>query len=199
MWLGKRVFDLIFSLGGLVVLSPILIALSMWIKMDSKGPVFFRQERVGLDGRLFFIHKFRTMRTANQGLLITVAGDPRITRSGSFLRKYKLDELAQLLDVLKGDMSFVGPRPEVSRYVAAYPEEVRIKTLSVRPGITDWASIEFKDENDILRESVDPEKDYIEKILPIKLKYHLAYVESASFFGDIKVILLTLKAIFFRG
>jgi lipopolysaccharide/colanic/teichoic acid biosynthesis glycosyltransferase len=199
MWLGKRLFDLFFAVLGLIALSPVFAVIAIWIKKDSEGPVFFRQERVGLGGHPFRIHKFRTMRMDNHGLLVTVGGDPRITRSGNFLRKYKLDELAQIIDVLKGDMSFVGPRPEVPRYVAAYPEEIKQKALSVRPGITDWASLEFKDENDILRDSKDPEKDYIEKILPAKLKYHLKYVESASFLGDIKVILLTLKAIFFRG
>lgn len=198
MWLGKRLFDFVMASLGLLVLSPIFFAIACWIKTDSEGPVFFRQVRVGLRGRHFKIHKFRTMRTDAEklGLQITVGVDPRITPSGHFLRKYKLDELPQLIDVFLGDMSLVGPRPEVPRYVEQYPAEVRDIALSIRPGVTDRASIEFKDENDILGASNNPEKDYVEKILPIKLKYHVDYASNASFLGDLKLIFLTLKEIF---
>lgn len=198
MWVGKRIFDFVLATIGLVILSPLFILIALWIKMDSSGPVFFRQTRVGLNGRVFRIHKFRTMRTDAEkiGPQITVGRDARVTRSGELLRKYKIDELPQLIDVLVGSMSFVGPRPEVPRYVDKYPADVKEKALSVRPGITDRASIEFKDENEILGGSSDPEKDYVEKILPIKLKYHLEYVASASLSEDLKLIFLTLKEIF---
>ncbi|MEK2645212.1 sugar transferase [Bdellovibrio sp. BCCA] len=198
MWLGKRVFDFVLAMIGLVVLSPLFILIALWIKMDSAGPIFFRQTRVGLNGRVFRIHKFRTMRTDAEkiGPQLTVGRDARVTRSGELLRKYKIDELPQLIDVLVGSMSFVGPRPEVPRYVDKYPAGVKEKALSVRPGITDRASIEFKDENEILGGSADPEKDYVEKILPIKLKYHLEYVARASLSEDLKLIFLTLKEIF---
>lgn len=201
MWLGKRLFDLFFAGIGICLLFPLFLVMAIWVKIDSKGPVFFRQERVGRDGKIFRIHKFRTMsvNAEKMGLQITVGQDSRITKSGFFLRKYKLDELPQLIDVVLGDMSLVGPRPEVPRYVEAYPAECRSKALSVRPGVTDWASIEFKDESSILGSSQSPEEDYIEKILPIKLKYHMQYVDSASFLEDVKIIFLTLKAIFFRG
>lgn len=198
MWLGKRLFDFISSALGLLVLSPVFLVLVIWIKKDSKGPVFFRQVRVGLKGKTFRIHKFRTMRVDAEklGLQITVGEDQRITSAGHFLRKYKLDELPQLIDVFLGDMSLVGPRPEVPKYVDKYPEQARTAALSVKPGVTDRASIEFKDENLILAGSQDPEKDYVEKILPIKLKYHMDYAANASFMGDLKLIFLTLKEIF---
>lgn len=198
MWLGKRAFDFCVALIGLILLSPLFGMLAVWIKMDSDGPVYFRQVRVGLNGVPFRIHKFRTMSTdaESRGLQITVGQDSRITGIGHFLRKYKLDELPQLIDVLKGDMSFVGPRPEVPRYVEHYPADVKAQILSVRPGITDYASIEFKDESAILARSQAPELDYIQKVLPVKLKYHLRYVKEASFGGDVKIILLTIKEIF---
>lgn len=198
MWLGKRVFDICVSVLGLCLLSPILIVLAIWIKLDSQGPVFFRQVRVGLNGHEFQIHKFRTMKqdAERKGPQITIGHDSRVTRAGLFLRKYKLDELPQLIDVLLGHMSIVGPRPEVPKYVEMYPENIKWKALSVRPGITDQASIEFKDENSILGQSEDPEKDYVEKILPIKLKYHVEYAAHASFSRDLKLIFLTLKEIF---
>ncbi|WP_413944575.1 sugar transferase [Bdellovibrio sp. HCB-162] len=198
MWLGKRIFDFALAIVGLVVLSPLFVLIAIWIKLDSPGPIFFRQTRVGLRGSTFRIHKFRTMRTdaEKNGPQLTVGRDVRVTHSGELLRKYKIDELPQLIDVLIGNMSFVGPRPEVPRYVAKYPAEIREKALSVRPGITDRASIEFKDENVILGTSSDPERDYVEKILPIKLKYHLEYIARASLLEDLKLIFLTLKEIF---
>jgi lipopolysaccharide/colanic/teichoic acid biosynthesis glycosyltransferase len=195
--MAKRLFDFLVSGFGLLVLSPILFALALWIKLDSKGPVFFRQERVGLGGKLFRIHKFRTMVVdAEQlGLQITVGADSRVTKVGQLLRKYKLDELPQLVDVIIGHMSLVGPRPEVPHYVACYPEGVRNLVLSVRPGITDNASIEFKDENKILGQSTNPNETYIKEILPIKIKYYEDYVNSRTFFGDFLIIMRTINAL----
>lgn len=195
--MAKRLFDLLASGLGLLLLSPVLLALALWIKLGSQGPVFFRQERVGQGGRVFRIHKFRTMVTDAErlGLQITVGADVRVTRVGQWLRKYKLDELPQLLDVWQGHMSLVGPRPEVPRYVAYYPADVRDVVLSVRPGITDRASIEFKDENEILGRAADPHLAYLNEVLPIKQRYYLAYVQSRSFWGDIAIILATLRAL----
>ena len=191
----KRLFDLLLSLLGLVVCAPLFAGVMIWIRLDSAGPVFFRQERVGLGGRLFRIHKFRTMivDAEARGLQVTVGEDSRITRSGRFLRKYKLDELPQLIDVLLGDMSLVGPRPEVPKYVACYPAEVREIVLSVRPGITDLASIEFSEENAMLQNANDPERVYIEQILPIKLQHYLRYVEQRSLWLDIRLIVQTVS------
>jgi len=190
----KRVFDLLACSFGLLLCAPLFAVLMLWIKLDSAGPVFFRQERVGLRGRLFKIHKFRTMvvDAEARGLQLTVGQDMRITRSGRFLRKYKLDELPQLLDVLLGEMSLVGPRPEVPKYVAYYPAEVRDLVLSVRPGITDFASIEFSEESAMLQNAADPERVYIEQILPIKLQHYLRYVEERSLWLDIRLIALTI-------
>jgi lipopolysaccharide/colanic/teichoic acid biosynthesis glycosyltransferase len=193
----KRLFDVIASAFGLLLLAPLLVAISLAIKFESRGPVFFRQERVGRFGQLFRIHKFRTMVTDAEhlGLQITVGDDARVTRVGAFLRRYKLDELAQLIDVLSGSMSMVGPRPEVPRYVAYYSEDVRQIVLSVKPGITDRASIEFKNENEILSNAVDPHHSYVTDILPIKLEYYIDYVKSRTFLEDIKIILDTLIAV----
>lgn len=193
----KRLFDWLCSCIGLLLLSPFLLLLAVCIKLDSPGPVFFRQERVGKGGELFRIHKFRTMvRDAERGgLQITVGADARVSRVGHWLRKYKLDELPQLLDVWLGNMSFVGPRPEVPRYVAYYPANVRDVVLSVRPGITDRASIEFKDENEILGRADDPHVAYVQEVLPIKLRYYQDYVANRSFWVDITIILSTLKAL----
>ena len=198
--MAKRLFDLFFAGAGVLVLSPLLLLLGIAIKLDSPGPVFFRQERVGQFGRLFRIHKFRTMATNSEreGLQITVGADARITRVGAFLRQHKLDELAQLLDVLKGDMSLVGPRPEVPRYVACYPEDVRRQVLSVKPGITDRASIEFKDENAILGRAVDAERAYIDQVLPIKLGFYQEYVQTHSVIGDLQIIFATFAAVLRR-
>lgn len=201
MWIGKRLFDILFASIGLIVLSPVFLFIAIWIKLDdSAGPVFFRQRRVGLNQKDFFIHKFRTMYVdaEKRGLKITVGKDPRITKSGHFLRKFKVDEFPQLIDVIKGDMSIVGPRPEVPQYVAKYPEDKRNKLFTMRPGITDWASVKFKDENEMLSQSQDPEKTYIEEILPIKISYYEKYFQEASFLTDIRIILITLKEVFIR-
>jgi lipopolysaccharide/colanic/teichoic acid biosynthesis glycosyltransferase len=167
--------------------------------MESPGPIFFRQERVGLHGRTFWIRKFRTMRVNSGGRQLTVGADPRITRAGALLRRCKLDELPQLIDVLLGKMSLVGPRPEVPCYIACYPEAIRSKVLSVRPGITDWASVHFKQESALLEGAADPERAYIEEVLPIKQKYYLDYVDNRTFWGDVKILLSTVAAIVKRA
>ena len=191
-----RFFDFILSLVGLVVLAPIFIVLAIWIKIDSKGPVFYKQVRVGQNGIDFGLFKFRSMVVdADKKGLITVGGrDPRITRSGYFIRKYKLDELPQLINVLVGDMSLVGPRPEVRKYVNLYTDEQQ-KVLSVKPGITDYASIEYMDENEILGKSNDPEKTYIEEIMPEKIKYNMKYIQNKNVSEYFKIIFLTLLKI----
>ena len=195
--MSKRLFDLILSSLGLLVLAPVLLLIALAVKLDSPGPVFFRQERVGRYGRPFRIHKFRTMRhdLVGQGPQITVGADRRITRVGAVLRQTKLDELAQLIDVWQGTMSLVGPRPEVPRYVAQYPAEMREKVLSVRPGITDIASIEYRDESAVLARAQDPEHAYVHEVLPHKLALAASYVDQASLWLDIKLILRTLAAI----
>ncbi len=191
-----RFFDFILSLVGLVVLAPIFIVLAIWIKIDSKGSVFYKQVRVGQNGIDFGLFKFRSMVVdADKKGLITVGGrDPRITRSGYFIRKYKLDELPQLINVLVGDMSLVGPRPEVRKYVDLYTYEQQ-KVLSVKPGITDYASIEYMDENEILGKSSDPEKTYIEEIMPEKIKYNMKYIQNKNVSEYFKIIFLTLLKI----
>jgi lipopolysaccharide/colanic/teichoic acid biosynthesis glycosyltransferase len=192
----KRVFDFVSSLIGLILLSPLFAIIALLVKLDSAGPVFFLQERVGRGGVIFRIFKFRTMHVnAEAKGQITVGRDARVTRIGHVLRRFKLDELPQLLNVLLGDMSVVGPRPEVPRYVAYYPIEARDTILSVSPGITDWAAIEFRDENIILAESSDPERSYVEEILPIKLSYYVRYVHERDFVTDLKIIFLTLFVI----
>jgi len=195
--MSKRLFDLVCSSLGLLVLAPVFLLMALAIKLDSPGPVFFRQERVGRFGQPFRIHKFRTMRhdPAGQGLQITVGADRRITRVGGLLRRTKLDELPQLIDVWLGTMSLVGPRPEVPRYVAHYPVELRDKVLSVRPGITDIASIEYRDESQVLAQAADPEQAYIQQVLPHKLALAASYVDQASVWLDIKLILRTIAAI----
>lgn len=191
-----RFFDFILSLVGLVVLAPIFIVLAIWIKIDSTGPVFYKQVRIGQNGIDFGLFKFRSMVVdADKKGLITVGGrDPRITRSGYFIRKYKLDELPQLINVLVGDMSLVGPRPEVRKYVDLYTDEQQ-KVLSVKPGITDYASIEYMDENEILGKSSDPEKTYIEEIMPEKIKYNMKYIQNKNVSEYFKIIFLTLLKI----
>ena len=193
----KRLFDFIASAAGLVFLSPILVIIALLIKLDSKGPVFFRQQRVGQFGNLFLIHKFRTMvlDAEQKGMQITVGKDPRITSIGGFIRRYKLDELPQLIDVFRGKMSLVGPRPEVPKYVELYPKSIKSKVLSVKPGITDWASIQYKDENTILAAAEDSQVAYVEEVLPVKLNYAADYVDTRSFFGDLKIIFATFLAI----
>ncbi len=195
--IAKRLFDLIASGIGLIIFAPLFMAIALAIKLESAGPIFFRQERVGRFGQSFRIHKFRTMvvNAERRGLQITVGADPRVTRVGLLLRKYKLDELAQLIDVFVGTMSLVGPRPEVPSYLACYPAAAAEMILSVRPGITDRASIEYKDENEVLAQAKDPHKAYVEEVLPIKIGYYLDYVKNRSFLGDLNIIIATLLAI----
>lgn len=192
----KRLFDIVASGIGLILLSPIFLVLAIWIKLDSAGPVFYRQVRVGRHNRNFRIFKFRSMRTgADKSGELTVGGrDPRITRSGYYIRKYKLDELAQLINVLVGDMSFVGPRPEVPHYVSFYTSE-QMHVLDVRPGITDPSSIKYRNENELLEAADDPEQYYIDVIMQDKLRINLDYVEHRSFFSDLKVIFQTILSI----
>lgn len=195
----KRCFDLIASCLGLLLLAPVFLLIALWIKLDSSGPVFYRQVRVGRYGISFRIHKFRTMaiNAESEGRL-TVGSDKRVTRAGHLLRKYKLDELPQLIDVFIGKMSLVGPRPEVQEFIDCYPVDVRDKVLSVRPGITDMASIEMVDENEILDQYDNPRQAYIDVILPMKQKYYLYYVDNISTLLDIKLIFRTLKKIIQR-
>lgn len=191
----KRIFDTILSLFGLIILLPFMLIIAIFIKLDSKGPIFFKQVRVTKNGREFKIFKYRTMRVGSDKFSqITVGKDSRITKVGDFLRKYKLDEIPQLINVLIGDMSLVGPRPEVPKYVALYTEEQK-EILKVRAGITDYASIEFSNENDILANEADPEKAYIEKIMPRKIELNKKYLSEISVMTDIKIILLTIKKI----
>jgi lipopolysaccharide/colanic/teichoic acid biosynthesis glycosyltransferase len=196
----KRAFDLLAAAAGLVLVAPLLTLIAIAVKLDSAGPVLFRQERVGRHGEIFRIRKFRSMvqDAPRLGASITVGRDPRITRVGHWLRRYKLDELPQLIDVLVGDMSLVGPRPEVPRYVALYPPEVRERVLSVRPGITDNASLAFIDENAQLAGAADPEKEYTERILPQKLRLYLDYVENQSFARDLAILGRTAARIVLR-
>ena len=188
----KRLFDIAASAIGLLLLAPVLLGIAIWIKRDSPGPVFFQQERIGRHGQPFRIYKFRSMRQDNAGLQITVGEDARITRSGRFIRAYKLDELPQLINVLLGDMSIVGPRPEVPRYVALYPAEVRAEVLSVRPGITDLASVQYRSESTLLAQSSNPEQTYVDTILPAKLALCRQYVRERSFWLDLRIIGMTL-------
>jgi lipopolysaccharide/colanic/teichoic acid biosynthesis glycosyltransferase len=192
----KRGFDLIVSGAGLLILSPVLAIIAIVVKAGSPGPVLFRQQRVGRYGRPFTMHKFRTMREGQQAPThpLTVGADPRITPVGGVLRRYKLDELPQLFDVFVGSMSLVGPRPEMSEYVQRYPEEVRNNILSVRPGITDPASIEFRNESALLATASDPERMYVEEILPRKLASSTSYLRRRSLLSDIRLIFETLRA-----
>jgi lipopolysaccharide/colanic/teichoic acid biosynthesis glycosyltransferase len=192
----KRLFDIIASFIGLLLLLPLFIIISIWVKVDSNGPVFFRQTRVGRFGVPFRIHKFRTMKVDSEALgRLTIGSDPRITRSGHFLRKTKIDELPQLIDVFLGSMILVGPRPAVQEFIDCYPDDIREKVLSVRPGITDKASIEMVDENEILAAYDDSRQAYIDVILPIKQKYYLEYVDGNSLIMDISLIFATLMKI----
>ncbi|WP_426177513.1 sugar transferase [Massilia sp. TWR1-2-2] len=194
--MSKRLFDIAASLAGLIVLAPLFVLAALWIRLDSPGPVFFRQQRVGRHGELFSIYKFRTMAaTPDTSAQLTIGQDRRITGAGAFLRKHKLDELPQLINVLHGTMSLVGPRPEVPRYVACYPPAVRAIVLSVAPGITDWASILYREESDILGRAVDPERAYVDTILPTKLDYYVRYVRERSFWTDVRIIASTLTAL----
>ena len=192
----KRLFDILASSLGLLLLGPLFLCLAIAVKVDSSGPVFYRQIRIGRNQRPFSLLKFRSMAIGSdaKGLLTVGGRDSRITRVGYFIRKYKLDELPQLMNVLKGDMSLVGPRPEVAHYVAMYSAD-QLRVLSVRPGITDYASIKYFSENDMLAASENPEKTYIEEIMPAKLKINLDYVDNRTMFTDIKIVLLTLAKI----
>lgn len=194
--MSKRAFDLVAALAGLALLLPLLLLIAAWITWDTPGPALYRQQRVGRGGRLFTILKFRTMHVwPDTGAELTVGADPRITRAGILLRRYKLDELPQLVNVVVGDMSLVGPRPEVPRYVACYPEPLRRIVLSVAPGITDWASIHYKDENMVLARAGDPERAYIDTVVPAKLDYYVRYVRERTFWIDLQIIARTLAAI----
>ena len=191
-----RFFDVLFSSLGLIILSPLFLILVVWIKIDSKGPVFYKQSRVGKDNHDFYLYKFRTMAVdADKKGLITIGGrDPRITRLGFYLRKYKIDELPQLMNVLRGEMSFVGPRPEVRKYVEKYNSQQR-QILSVKPGITDYASIQYIDENELLAQSNDPEETYIQVVLPEKVAYNMKYINNQSIKEYFKILYLTIKKI----
>ncbi len=189
----KRLFDITASFFGILILSPLLIFIGLWVGLSSKGGVFYKQIRVGKNNKDFKLYKFRSMRVNSdkQGLLTVGSKDSRITKAGYFIRKYKIDELPQLINVLKGDMSFVGPRPEVRRYVDLYSEE-QMKVLSVRPGITDPASIKYRNENDLLSSASNPEEYYIQHIMPDKLKINIDYINNRTFVKDIKIIFQTI-------
>ncbi len=192
----KRIMDILISAAALLALWPLFLLIALAIRLDSRGPAFYRQERVGKDGEPFRIFKFRTMvqDADRKGPEITVGGDSRITRVGAFLRKTKLDELAQLINVFSGEMSFVGPRPEVPRYVRLYTPYQR-QVLLVRPGITDYASIAYRNENDLLAEADDPERCYVEKIMPDKIELNMRYLREISPATDLKLILKTIAAV----
>lgn len=192
--MAKRLFDLTGAALALLLLAPLLAAVALWVKLDSPGPVLFRQHRVGRHGRLFLIHKFRTMAVdaPARGLPLTVGADPRVTRAGAFLRRTRIDELPQLWDVLRGEMSLVGPRPEVPRYVAHWPADLRAPLLALRPGLTDPASLAHIDEASLLAAAADPEREYIEHIMPAKLHLSAAYARRATLASDLAVLLQTL-------
>jgi lipopolysaccharide/colanic/teichoic acid biosynthesis glycosyltransferase len=188
-----RLLDFVFSLLGLIILFPILLLIGLWVRLDSKGPIFYIQKRVGLKGVDFNLYKFRTMRLDSDKVgLLTIGGrDSRITNSGFFIRKYKIDELPQLLNVFIGDMSLVGPRPEVRKYVALY-DESQLKVLTIKPGITDEASIAFRNENEILAKSTNPELTYIQEIMPDKIKFNYIYLENQTILNYFKIIFKTI-------
>jgi lipopolysaccharide/colanic/teichoic acid biosynthesis glycosyltransferase len=191
-----RFFDILLSLSAIIISSPIFLLLFIWIKIDSKGPAFYRQSRVGKDGVDFQLIKFRSMYvdSHNHGLLTVGNSDPRVTRAGLFIRRYKLDELPQFINVFLGSMSIVGPRPEVRKYVNLYTPE-QIKVISVKPGLTDYASIHFIDENEVLSKSQHPEVTYIEQILPSKIKMNMLYINNRNLRHYFRIILLTIKKI----
>lgn len=194
--MAKRLFDIIASFLGLIILTPFLFIFSILVLVSSRGGIFYRQARVGKNGKDFRVLKFRTMKiNSDQKGLLTIGGkDPRITGIGYFLRKYKIDELPQLINVFIGEMSLVGPRPEVRKYVELYTPE-QLQVLNIRPGITDYASIEYSNENDLLAKSADPEKTYIEEVMPAKLKLNMKYIEEKSFGTDLKIIFRTIGKI----
>jgi lipopolysaccharide/colanic/teichoic acid biosynthesis glycosyltransferase len=193
----KRMFDVVLALASLILLLPAMVVVALLIKCDSTGTIFFKQERIGRGFRPFLIYKFRTMRqhSDHDGPLVTIGRDPRITRAGWFLRKAKIDELPQLINVLKGDMSFVGPRPEVRRYVELFPREYA-EILTVRPGITDLASLKYRDEAALLAKAEDPDKEYLSHVLPDKIQLAKDYLQRSSFLFDLSLILKTLVKLF---
>ena len=195
----KRAFDLLCASVGLLVLSPLFLVIAIWIKCDSRGSVFFRQIRVGIKETPFKIIKFRSMKTdaEKSDVQVTTLDDNRITRCGRWIRKFKIDELPQLINVLRGEMSLVGPRPEVPKYLRYYSENNRKIALSVKPGITDISSLKYRNENDLLMSSNDPEKMYIENVLPEKIKYVVEYVHKQSFMLDLQLIIKTVLFILF--
>lgn len=194
---GKRAVDILVSATALLALSPLMILIALWVRLDSPGSVFYVQQRVGRFGKVFRIHKFRTMVSDREdsGSLFTVTGDSRITRCGAWLRRTKLDELPQFYDVLRGRMSLVGPRPEVLQYVKTYSDPIRHRMLAVRPGITDYASIEFRHEGDILAQAEDPEQEYVNVILPRKLQLSMRYLNEVSMITDIRIVLRTIAVV----
>jgi len=194
--MAKKILDLTISMIGIIMLSPIFILLAFWIKIDSRGSVFYKQMRVGKNNYDFLLYKFRSMKTGSdkKGLITIGDNDARITKPGYFIRKYKLDELPQLFNVVKGDMSLVGPRPEVRKYVNLYNAD-QLRVLSVKPGITDLASIKYRNESALLAQSANPNETYVSEILPEKLRLNLKYINKQSFLSDIRLILLTIKTI----
>ena len=197
--MAKRAFDLLGACIALLLLAPLMLGLALWIRLDSAGPALYRQQRVGRHGVSFLIHKFRTMQAGAPGLPLTVGDDARITRAGRFLRRTRLDELPQLIDVLQGTMSLVGPRPEVPRYVALYPAALRERALAVRPGLTDPASLAFIDEAALLAAAADPEREYVDVILPAKVQRAAEYAERATLASDLAVLARTAWALLRRG
>ncbi|MFT5158127.1 MAG: lipopolysaccharide/colanic/teichoic acid biosynthesis glycosyltransferase [Bacteroidia bacterium] len=192
---AKRILDVIASACGIIILAPILLIIALFVVLESHGGAFYLQERIGKNGRAFTLYKFRSMAIhADKSGLLTVGRDARITKAGSFIRKYKLDELPQLFNVFLGNMSLVGPRPEVRKYVELYTADQR-RVLSIKPGITDWASIKYKNENDLLANAANPEQEYINTVMPDKLSINLEYVDNRSFFTDIKIIFKTIQQI----
>ncbi|HEV7210066.1 MAG TPA: sugar transferase [Mycobacteriales bacterium] len=191
----KRAFDVTVAALVLLVTWPILLVIAVWVRLDSRGPALFRQERVGLNGAIFRIHKFRSLQVDASGPRVSAMGDRRVTRVGAILRKSKLDEIPQFLDVLLGHMSLVGPRPELPHFVAMWPERDRDLILSVRPGITDPASIAFRDEADVLAASDDPERHYASVLLPRKTAMYVDYVQSRSFAADLRILLQTVRVV----
>lgn len=191
----SRVRDLVLCVSAMVILTPVLLLIALLIRLESSGPALFNQQRVGRYGRPFTLYKFRTMRTGSTGPLVTAASDDRITRVGAVLRRSKLDELPQLWNVIRGDMSLVGPRPEVARYVAQIPDDLRVEILSVLPGVTDPTTARLRDEERLLAGAADPQRAYAEVLLPIKAREQAAYTRSRSFGSDCAVLLRTLRAI----
>lgn len=192
----KRMFDIIVSLLALIILIPVFVFISIWILLDSRGGIFYTQRRVGRGNKDFSMYKFRSMHPGadTKGLLTVGSRDPRVSKAGYWLRKAKLDELPQLINILRGDMSFVGPRPEVRKYVDLYDDQ-QLKVLDVRPGLTDYASLQYIDENLMLEASAEPEKTYVETIMPAKLKLNLRYINDQSLLLDIRIIFKTIAGI----